>query len=92
MHISQKIGINAAASLAYSIIRSRGVMLIAPLGGIIADKVFKSTSTLYIVLFVISGVMFIILLIPGIDLNLNSCYKIKMRTRNIERAAGKEPR
>ena len=53
------------------------------------NKVFKPTSILYIVLFVISGVMFIILLIPGIDLNLNFCYK--MRTRNIERAAGKEP-
>ena len=89
MHISQKIGINAAASLAYSIIRSRGAMLIALLGGIMVNKVFKPTSILYIVLFVISGVMFIILLIPGIDLNLNFCYK--MRTRNIERAAGKEP-
>lgn len=63
------IGINPDASSAYSIIRSYGAMLVAPLGGIMADKVFKSTSTWYIVAFAISGVMFIIPLLFGPDSN-----------------------
>ena len=35
-------------------------MIVAPLGGIMADKVFKSTSTWFIVAFSISAVMFAI--------------------------------
>lgn len=54
------IGINPDASSAYSIIRSYGAMLVAPLGGYMADKVFKSTSKWFMVAFAISGVMFAI--------------------------------
>ena len=54
------IGIDPNASSVYSIIRSYGAMLVAPLGGVMADKVFKSTSTWYIVAFSISAVMFAI--------------------------------
>ena len=63
------IGINPDASSAYSIIRSYGAMLVAPIGGIMADKVFKSTSTWYIVAFAISGLMFVIPLLFGPDSN-----------------------
>lgn len=54
------IGIDPDASSVYSVIRSYGAMIVAPLGGIMADKVFKSTSTWYIVAFSISAVMFAI--------------------------------
>ncbi|MBE6031047.1 MAG: MFS transporter [Clostridiales bacterium] len=54
------IGIDPDASSAYSVIRSYGAMVVAPLGGIMADKVFKSTSTWYIVAFAITAVMWII--------------------------------
>ena len=35
-------------------------MIVAPLGGIMADKVFKSSSTWYIVAFTIIGIMWVI--------------------------------
>ncbi len=44
-------------------------MLVAPIGGIMADKVFKSTSTWYIVAFAVSGLMFVIPLLFGPDSN-----------------------
>lgn len=52
------IGVDPGASSVYSIIRSYGAMIVAPLGGYMADKVFKSTSTWWIVAFSISAVMF----------------------------------
>ena len=54
------IGIDPDASSVYAVIRSYGAMIVAPLGGIMADKVFKSTSTWFIVAFSISAVMFAI--------------------------------
>lgn len=54
------IGIDPDASSVYSVIRSYGAMVIAPVGGIMADKVFKSTSTWYIVAFAIAGIMWAI--------------------------------
>ncbi len=54
------VGIDPDASSVYSVIRSYGAMVIAPVGGIMADKVFKSTSTWYIVAFAIAGVMWAI--------------------------------
>ena len=54
------IGIDPDASSVYSVIRSYGAMIVAPLGGYMADKVFKSTSTWYIVAFGITAVMWII--------------------------------
>ena len=63
------IGINPDASSVYSVIRSYGAMLIAPVGGIMADKVFKSTSKWYIVAFAISAVMFAVPFLFGPDSN-----------------------
>ena len=72
------IGIDPDASSVYSVIRSYGAMLIAPVGGIMADKVFKSTSKWYIVAFAISAVMFAIPFLFGPESNptLVSIYSI----------------
>ena len=72
------IGIDPDASSVYSIIRSYGAMLVAPIGGIMADKVFKSTSTWYIVAFSISAVMFAIPLLFNENSNptLVSIYSV----------------
>ncbi len=72
------IGVNPDASSVYSVIRSYGAMLIAPVGGIMADKVFKSTSKWYIVAFAISAVMFAIPFLFGPESNptLVSIYSI----------------
>ena len=45
-------------------------MVIAPVGGIMADKVFKSTSTWYIVAFAIAGAMWAIPFMFGPDSNV----------------------
>ena len=72
------IGINPDASSVYSVIRSYGAMVVAPLGGIMADKVFKSTSTWYIVAFAIAGVMWAIpfLFTPESNVTLVCIYSI----------------
>ena len=64
------IGIDPDASSVYSVIRSYGAMVIAPVGGIMADKVFKSTSTWYIVAFAIAGAMWAIPFMFGPDSNV----------------------
>ena len=63
------IGINPNASSIYSVIRTYGAMLIAPVGGIMADKVFKSTSKWYIVAFSIIAAMFAVVFLFGPDSN-----------------------
>ena len=72
------IGIDPDASSVYSVIRSYGAMVVAPLGGIMADKVFKSTSTWYIVAFAIAGVMWAIpfLFTPESNVTLVCIYSI----------------
>lgn len=64
------VGIDPDASSVYSVIRSYGAMVVAPLGGIMADKVFKSTSTWYIVAFAIAGIMWAIPFTFGPDSNV----------------------
>ena len=63
------IGIDPDASSFWSVLRSYGAMVVAPLGGVMADKVFKSTSTWYIVAFAIVAVMWIIPLFFGPESN-----------------------
>ena len=72
------VGIDPDASSVYSVIRSYGAMVVAPLGGIMADKVFKSTSTWYIVAFAIAGVMWAIpfLFTPESNVTLVCIYSI----------------
>lgn len=64
------IGINPDTSSLYSVIRSYGAMVVAPLGGIMADKVFKSTSTWYIVAFTIAGLMWAVPFLFSSDSNV----------------------
>lgn len=54
------IGIDPDASSVFAVLRNYGAMVVAPLGGFMADKVFKSTSKWYIVAFTISAVMFVV--------------------------------
>lgn len=68
-YLTDVIGVNPDASSALSVIRSYGAMVLAPIGGIMADKVFKSTSTWYIVAFAIIAVMWIIPLFFGPETN-----------------------
>jgi len=72
------IGIDPDASSLYAVIRSYGAMLVAPVGGIMADKVFKSTSKWYIVAFSIAAVMFAIPFLFGPESNttLVSIYSV----------------
>lgn len=42
------IGVDPSTSSGFSVIRSYGAMLVAPLGGFMADKVFKSTAKWFI--------------------------------------------
>lgn len=65
------IGIDPDVSSVYSVIRSFGVMVVAaPLGGFLADKVFKSTSKWFVAAFSISAVMFAVPLLFSEDSNV----------------------
>lgn len=52
------MGIDPDASSAISVIRSYGSMLVAPVGGFLADRVFKGTSRWFTVGAIISGLLF----------------------------------
>lgn len=52
------VGIDPDASSMYSVIRSYGTMLVAPVGGYMADKVFKSTSKWFIAAFSVIAILF----------------------------------
>ena len=51
------VGMDPTASSALSVVRQYGAMVVAPIGGIMADKVFKSSSKWFIVAFTISALM-----------------------------------
>lgn len=72
------IGIDPDASSAFSVIRSYGAMLVAPVGGFMADKVFKSTSKWFISAFSIIGVLFAMVFLFGEESNatLVSIYSV----------------
>ncbi len=57
-YLTHVVGIDPDASSMYAVIRSYGAMVIAPIGGIMADKVLKSTSSWNIIAFAISAMMF----------------------------------
>ncbi|SDP39199.1 MFS transporter [Desulforhopalus singaporensis] len=63
-YLTSVVGLSVEESGVYSIIRSYLFYLLAPFGGYLADKVFRSTSKLFIVLFAtlaltIGGVLFL---------------------------------
>ena len=52
------LGIDPDSSSGFAVVRTYGAMMLAPVGGIMADKVFKSTSKWFIVAFSILAVLF----------------------------------
>lgn len=63
-YLTEVIGITPADSSFISVIRN-GLMLLAPVGGLLADKVFKSTCKWLTTAFVIVGLLFAsVMLIP----------------------------
>lgn len=77
-YLMDVVGINPDTSSVYAVIRSYGAMLVAPVGGIMADKVFKSSSKWFIVAFSVSAVMFAVPFLFGPDSNatLVSIYSL----------------
>lgn len=64
-YLTEVIGIAPADSSFISVIRN-GLMLLAPVGGLLADKVFKSTCKWLTTAFVIVGVLFAsVMMIPA---------------------------
>lgn len=57
-YLTDVVGITPEQSGVYSIIRTYVFMLLAPIGGFIADKVFKSTSKWFMVVFAVLAVLF----------------------------------
>ncbi len=58
-YLTNVIGVSPEDSGIFSIIRTYLFMLLAPVGGYLADKVFKSTSKWFMTAFTILGLMFI---------------------------------
>ncbi|GEM75751.1 MFS transporter [Vibrio sagamiensis] len=77
-YLTNVIGISVEESGFFSIIRSHLFYLIAPLGGYLADKVFRSTAKLFIVLFGLLAMTFIgmLLIESNISPTLISIYTL----------------
>lgn len=54
------VGVDPASSSGYSIVRSYLTMIVAPLGGLMADKVLKSSAKWYMLAFGITAVLFLV--------------------------------
>ena len=57
-YLTDVFGMSVEMSSAFSIIRQYGTLVLAPLGGIMADKVLKATYKWYITAFAITGVLY----------------------------------
>lgn len=77
-YLTEVIGISPEESGVLSIFRTYIFYVFAPLSGILADKVFKSTSKWFMILFSILAVLFIgILFIPsGVGITFVSLYTL----------------
>lgn len=77
-YLTEVVGITPEESGALSIIRTYLFYILAPVSGILADKVFKSTSKWFMILFVILAALFAgVLLIPeGASVSLVSMYTL----------------
>lgn len=58
-YLTNVVGISPEESGIYSIIRTYLFMLLAPVGGYLADKVFKSTSKWFMIAFSVLAILFI---------------------------------
>lgn len=77
-YLTDVIGISPESSGYLSIIRTYIFYIVAPVSGIIADKVIKSTSKWFTILFAILGVLFlgIFAIPPGANVALVSFYTL----------------
>lgn len=77
-YLTNVIGVSVEESGSLSIIRNYVFYLLSPIGGLLADKVFKATSKLFIVLFALTSASFFgILHIPaGTDSTLVGLYSL----------------
>ncbi|SHI42852.1 Nitrate/nitrite transporter NarK [Dethiosulfatibacter aminovorans DSM 17477] len=57
-YLTDVVGISPEQSGVFSIIRTYVFMLLAPIGGFLADKVFKSTSKWFMVAFTVLAILF----------------------------------
>lgn len=65
-YLTDVIGVSAEESGFMTILRTYFMMLLAPLGGFLADKVFKSTSRWFMVAFALLGILMVsVLMIPS---------------------------
>ncbi|PAB60611.1 MFS transporter [Anaeromicrobium sediminis] len=68
-YLTNVVGISPEQSGVYSIIRTYLFMLLAPVGGYLADKVFKSTSKWFMVAFSVLALLFIGVINVPADVN-----------------------
>ncbi|MGC4018447.1 MAG: MFS transporter [Muricomes sp.] len=77
-YLTDVIGISPESSGYLSIIRTYIFYIVSPLSGILADKVFKSTSKWFMMLFAVLTVLFagIFLIPPGASVGMVSFYTL----------------
>lgn len=64
-YLTNVVGLDTSASAFVAIIRNYGFLLLAPVGGLLADKVFKSTARWLTWCLTLAGVLFVgVLLLP----------------------------
>ncbi len=72
------MGVPAEISSTLSVIRTYFLMLVCPIGGVIADKLFKSTAKAFVLMFSISAVLFAVVLFfkPGMNMWVAAIYSL----------------
>lgn len=72
------MGVPAEVSSTLSVIRTYFLMLVCPIGGVIADKIFKSTAKAFVLMFSISAVLFAVVFFfkPGMNMWVAAVYSL----------------
>ena len=72
------MGVPAELSSTLSVIRTYFLMLVCPIGGFIADKIFKSTAKAFVLMFAVSAALFAVVLIfkPGMNMWVAAIYSL----------------
>jgi len=72
------MGVPAEISSTLSVIRTYFLMLVCPIGGVIADKIFKSTAKAFVLMFSVSAVLFAVVFFfkPGMNMWVAAVYSL----------------
>lgn len=72
------MGVSPEISSTLSVIRTYFLMLVCPIGGIIADKIFKSTAKAFILMFSVSALLFAVVFLfkPGMNMWVAAIYSL----------------